>query len=70
MSRRQDGSDDDDGDDGGYDASSPSRCVFGALVCLRLEHRDDARMMLMLMRDGTGRDGTCKSLTRGFVWYI
>ena len=26
--------------------------------------------MLMLMRDGTGRDGTCKSLTRGFVWYI
>jgi len=53
MSRRQDGSDDDDGEDGGYDASSPSRCVFGALVCLCLGHSDDAR--LMLMRDGTGR---------------
>jgi hypothetical protein len=68
MSRRQDGSDDDHGEDGGYDASSPSRCVFGALVCLCLGHSDDAR--LMLMRDGTGRDGTSKSLTRGFVWYI
>lgn len=57
MSTRRDGSDDDDGDDGDYDASSPSRCVFGALVCLRFGHRDDARMMLMRLRlrDGTGR---------------